>query len=111
MADSGDGFFKGLLIGGALGAIAGVLLAPKSGKEIREQLSEEKEKLLSKSKDDIESAKKVAMYTFEKSMDKILDKMRPQEPLDEGEEAIAAEPKPVKKKPVKKTKISKSKSK
>ena len=111
MADSGEGFFKGLLIGGALGAIAGMLLAPKSGKEIREQLSDETEKLLSKSKDDIENAKKVAMYTFEKSMDKIIDKIRDQEPLDEGEEAIAAEPAPVKKTPRKKTTRPKTKSK
>jgi gas vesicle protein len=28
-------FFKGLLIGGALGALAGILFAPKSGKEMR----------------------------------------------------------------------------
>src|SRR5664280_2552878 len=28
-------FFKGLLIGGVLGALAGILFAPKSGKEMR----------------------------------------------------------------------------
>lgn len=33
--EGGTGFFTGLLIGGAVGFIAGVLLAPKSGEETR----------------------------------------------------------------------------
>jgi len=33
-------FFKGLLIGGALGALAGVLFAPKSGKKLRSEYQE-----------------------------------------------------------------------
>jgi gas vesicle protein len=32
--------FKGLLIGGALGALAGILFAPKSGKELRADIKE-----------------------------------------------------------------------
>lgn len=32
-------FLAGFIVGGALGAIAGVLLAPKSGKETREMLA------------------------------------------------------------------------
>ena len=33
-------FFKGLLIGGALGALAGILFAPKSGKKLRSDIRE-----------------------------------------------------------------------
>lgn len=33
-------FFKGLLMGGALGALAGILFAPKSGKELRSDIKE-----------------------------------------------------------------------
>ena len=33
--EGGTGFFTGLLIGGAVGFIAGILLAPKSGEETR----------------------------------------------------------------------------
>lgn len=33
-------FFKGLLFGGALGGIAALLLAPKSGKELRADIQE-----------------------------------------------------------------------
>jgi gas vesicle protein len=32
-------FLTGFVIGGAIGAIAGILLAPKSGKETREELA------------------------------------------------------------------------
>lgn len=32
-------FIKGLIIGASAGAVAGILLAPKSGRETREQLS------------------------------------------------------------------------
>ncbi len=33
-------FWRGLLIGGFFGALAGILLAPKSGKELRSELKE-----------------------------------------------------------------------
>ncbi|PKN66604.1 MAG: YtxH domain-containing protein [Deltaproteobacteria bacterium HGW-Deltaproteobacteria-12] len=33
-------FFTGLLIGGALGVLAGILFAPKSGKELRSDIKE-----------------------------------------------------------------------
>jgi gas vesicle protein len=33
-------FFMGLLIGGALGALAGIFFAPKSGKELRSDINE-----------------------------------------------------------------------
>ena len=44
-SDKGDKFFKGFVFGGIIGAIAGVLLAPKSGREMRDELGEEAEKL------------------------------------------------------------------
>ena len=39
-------FFKGLLIGGALGALAGILFAPKSGKKLRSDIKEKGRELL-----------------------------------------------------------------
>jgi gas vesicle protein len=33
-------FFRGILIGSALGALAGILFAPKSGKELRSDIKE-----------------------------------------------------------------------
>lgn len=45
-----SGFFKGFLFGGVIGAIAALLLAPKTGREMREDISKRSREL----KDDIE---------------------------------------------------------
>jgi gas vesicle protein len=39
-------FLKGLLIGGALGALAGILFAPKSGKEMRSDIKKKGNKII-----------------------------------------------------------------
>ncbi len=39
-------FFKGLLIGGVLGALAGILFAPKSGKDLRADIKEKGNEIL-----------------------------------------------------------------
>ena len=44
-------FFMGLLIGGALGALAGILFAPKSGKELRSDLKEQGSEALREGKE------------------------------------------------------------
>jgi len=44
-------FFKGLLIGGALGALAGILFAPKSGKKLRSDIREKGRELLNDGKE------------------------------------------------------------
>jgi gas vesicle protein len=44
-------FFKGLLIGGALGALAGILFASKSGKELRSDIKEKGSKILKDGKE------------------------------------------------------------
>lgn len=43
--NGGGSFLTGLIVGAAVGAIAALLLAPKSGKELRESLAEEGRKL------------------------------------------------------------------
>jgi len=43
--------FVGLLIGGALGALAGILFAPKSGKELRAEIKEKRNAVLKDAKD------------------------------------------------------------
>ncbi len=45
------GIFTALMVGLSAGFIAGVLLAPKSGKETRKQIKEKSEELIEKSKE------------------------------------------------------------
>jgi len=75
MSANGDNFFKGFLIGGIFGAIAGMLFAPKSGRELREELQDESEKFWDRTRDDIQHARDAAMKTYESSRDAMLDKM------------------------------------
>jgi gas vesicle protein len=44
-------FFKGLLIGGALGALAGLLFAPKSGKKLMSDIKENGNEFLKNAKE------------------------------------------------------------
>ena len=46
-----DHFFMGFLIGGALGALAGILFAPKSGKKLRSDIREKGREILNDGKE------------------------------------------------------------
>ena len=48
--------FKGLIVGGLIGAALGILYAPKSGKETRETICNSAEELLEKAKEQYEEA-------------------------------------------------------
>jgi gas vesicle protein len=113
MAENNDHFFKGFVIGGIVGAIAGLLLAPKSGKEFRAELGEESEKFLSKAREDLEHAKKAAVHTYEISKDKVFEKlhMDQTESTSENIEALSETGVEAEKEPApKKRKSRKSKS-
>ncbi len=50
--NEGGNFVAGFLLGAAVGAIAALLLAPKSGRELRESLAEEGKKLKDRAVDE-----------------------------------------------------------
>jgi gas vesicle protein len=56
MASNGD-LFKGFLAGGLVGLAAGILFAPKSGRDMREELMSEGDDLLGKAKGELEKIK------------------------------------------------------
>jgi len=45
-------FIKGLFIGGLMGAVLGILYAPKSGKETREDIARKADELITKAKEE-----------------------------------------------------------
>ncbi len=58
MSEDYKDFFTGLLVGGLVGAALGILLAPKSGKETREELARKADELVAKAKEGYEKAAK-----------------------------------------------------
>jgi gas vesicle protein len=78
MSQNGDGsaeFFKGLLFGGAIGAVIALLYAPRSGKETRDDLKRRSLEL----RDDAEAKLQLAQKKAEALLDdtkKQLDQLR-----------------------------------
>ena len=62
-----DHFFMGLLIGGALGALAGILFAPKSGKELMSDIKEKGSEVLKDGKEIYADASKKAKEIIEEA--------------------------------------------
>ena len=56
MSEKNGDLFKGLIVGGLIGALLGILFAPKSGKETREDIARKTEELLGKAKEEYEKA-------------------------------------------------------
>jgi gas vesicle protein len=63
-------FFKGLLIGGALGALAGILFAPKSGKELRSDIKKKGNKIIKDGQESYADASTKAKEIFVEVRDK-----------------------------------------
>jgi gas vesicle protein len=57
MASGNGDLFKGFLLGGLIGFAAGVLFAPKSGKDTREELKGESGDLIGRAKEELEKIK------------------------------------------------------
>ena len=51
-----DDGIKGLIVGALIGAALGILYAPKSGKETREELSKSADEIFEKAKEQYEAA-------------------------------------------------------
>jgi gas vesicle protein len=83
---------KGLLVGGLLGAVLGVLYAPRSGKETREDIRDSAEKLLEKAKCQYEEAYKKMEDVAEREKESIIGKKeRLRKAFEAGVEALKQE--------------------
>ena len=65
MSEKSCDLLKGLFIGGLIGVVLGVLYAPKSGKETREDIARTTEDLLSKGKEEYEKAVEKSKTAYE----------------------------------------------
>jgi len=84
-----DDYVKGLIIGGLIGAALGILYAPKSGKETREEISHSAEELLKKTKAQYEDVCKKIEKLVDKEKELLIGKKEKiKKTLEVGEEAL-----------------------
>lgn len=72
-------FFAGFLIGGAVGAIAGLLLAPQSGEETRDMIAQKSADLYDKTEDSLKEIKdraEVVVEDIQKKGDELISKIQ-----------------------------------
>ncbi len=72
-------FIAGFVVGGAIGAIAGILLAPKSGEETRQFLADSAQDLVKKADEtakQIQSKADVAVSDLQKKGEEIKEKLQ-----------------------------------
>lgn len=76
---SADKFFAGFIVGGALGALAGILLAPTSGEETRKLISEKTSEVKGKAGEsihDIKSKTETIVDEIQQKGDELLNKVQ-----------------------------------
>lgn len=71
MSTRGSDFVKGMLLGGLVGAAFGILFAPKSGKETREDIAEMADELLARARDEYEVALEKSRKTYESAVKRL----------------------------------------
>jgi gas vesicle protein len=71
MSERGSDLLTGFVIGGLLGLVAGILIAPKSGRETRQDLRSTAEELLRKAREEYEEALIKSKKTYQEAVDKI----------------------------------------
>ena len=68
MTEKNGDLLKGLFIGGLIGIALGILFAPKSGKETREDITRKANEMLAKAKEEYEKAAEKSKFAYEESL-------------------------------------------
>ena len=74
--DSGGKFILGAMIGAAAGAIAGILFAPKSGKETRKIVGDKAKDYAQKGKEIMNRSKDLAKDKIHETAEKVAEKTK-----------------------------------
>ncbi|MHB9096471.1 MAG: YtxH domain-containing protein [Syntrophales bacterium] len=68
MSNQIEGFVKGIILGGLIGAAIGILYAPQSGRKTRRDISRNAEELLEKAQREYETALKKSGKAYESAV-------------------------------------------
>ena len=72
MSSGANDFIKGFLVGGLIGAVLGILYAPRSGKETREDIARKAEDLMTKAMEEYE----VTLEKSKKAYDAAVNRLK-----------------------------------
>ena len=90
MAEKDCGLVNGLLIGGLIGAAIGILFAPKSGKETRQDIADKADELLVKAREEYKKAAVKSKEAYEAAVRRLKDaEGTAREKVEEIEEKIS----------------------
>jgi len=90
MAGKDCDLVKGLVVGGLIGAAIGILFAPKSGKETRQDIADKADELLVKAKEEYEKAASMSKSAYEAAVRHLKDaEGTAREKVEEIEEKIS----------------------
>ena len=70
-SEGSNGFVKGLVIGGIIGAAAAMLFAPMSGKRLRKKIGRKKDDILDDVNEYVETGKEKAEELFREGKEKV----------------------------------------
>lgn len=91
MSDRSIDFLKGLFIGGLIGAALGILYAPKSGRETREDIAKKAEELRVKAKEEYELALDKSRKAYEAAVKRLREaEVTAKEKVEEVESRVEA---------------------
>lgn len=91
MKEDNVDFLKGLLIGGLIGAAVGILYAPKSGKETREQIAKKSDEFLVKAREEYEKGLEKTKKAYESMLESMKEvQAQTRKKAEEVQEKIAS---------------------
>ena len=68
MSNQIEGFIKGVILGGAVGAVIGILYAPQSGRKTRKDINRNVEDLFTKAKEEYEAMMEKSSKAYESAV-------------------------------------------
>jgi gas vesicle protein len=90
MSEENGNLLMGLFIGGLVGAVLGILYAPKSGKETREDIARKTEDLLEKAKEEYEKSIMKSKLAYEAAIKRLQDlESTAKEKVEEAENKVS----------------------
>ncbi|NLN59494.1 MAG: YtxH domain-containing protein [Deltaproteobacteria bacterium] len=90
MAEKNSDFLRGVIIGGVIGAVIGILFAPKSGRKTRKDIVRKTDEIVKKAKDEYEGALEKSKVVYESAIRKAKEiQLMAREKVEDVEDVVS----------------------